>query len=321
MDEHHLHRLIKEYLDGTISEADKKTLLKWYHMKNTGDMQWDLEEGERKEDVKQRIFRKIERRSFSKKPSVRMRYVRYAATVLILISVSLGLLWSLRDFPFLAQAQINVSREQAENRHLVLPDSSIVILRPGSTLAYVTDFRGKTREVRLRGEAYFDVRSRPSQPFIIHTGDVKTTVLGTKFTVRTEQHTERIEVKVREGKVRVEREKALIAELTANQQVQYNEETEQSTQQPIPEEAVSFAWTAMDMRFDAMPFGDLTAKLERRYAVKILFENSALMHCPVSGKFDGTETLETVLDILCATRNARYTPEENGDILIKGDGC
>lgn len=54
----------------------------------------------------------------------------------------------------------------------------------------------------LRGEAYFDVKPDPAHPFVIHAGDHRVVVLGTRFSVRRERG--RFEVAVLEGRVRVE---------------------------------------------------------------------------------------------------------------------
>ncbi|MBZ2448550.1 FecR domain-containing protein [Xanthomonas perforans] len=53
-----------------------------------------------------------------------------------------------------------------------------------------------------KGEAFFDVKPDPAHPFVIHAGEHRVVVLGTKFSVRQER--ERLEVAVLEGKVRVE---------------------------------------------------------------------------------------------------------------------
>jgi len=70
------------------------------------------------------------------------------------------------------------------NRYITLPDGSTVILHAGSKLDYPVSFNGNTREVNLIGEGYFDVQHDPARPFIIHTGHLKTTVLGTAFNIK-----------------------------------------------------------------------------------------------------------------------------------------
>ena len=67
--------------------------------------------------------------------------------------------------------------------HLHLPDGSKVWLNANAVLSYPTRF-GNIREVKLEGEAYFDVVSDPSHPFVVTTGDIATRVVGTEFNVK-----------------------------------------------------------------------------------------------------------------------------------------
>ena len=320
MNKDHLYKLIEKYLTGDATEREREELLQWYRKTNEGDVEWEIEDENEKDEIRTRMLKNIGERSFLIKKKNKIPYVKYAAILALVFTVG----WILVRFTSrdndIKNTQVFTSEQQEENRHLLLPDSSVVLLRPGSKLTYITDFKGSTREVHLEGEAYFDIKSRPHQPFIIHSREVQTTVLGTKFTIRTSDH-DGVEVLVREGKVKVEKENEFISELTTNQQMTYNGQTREVNEEPLKEQDNTFEWTELDMTFDAMPFVQLTEKLERRYAVTIDFQNKNLMNCPVSGKFDGTETLEAVLDILCATRNASYRTVKSNQIMIMGEGC
>ena len=66
--------------------------------------------------------------------------------------------------------------------HLHLPDGSKVWLNAGAELSYPTRF-GKRREVRLKGEAYFQVAPDAAHPFVVTTGNIATRVVGTEFNI------------------------------------------------------------------------------------------------------------------------------------------
>ena len=83
-----------------------------------------------------------------------------------------------------------------------LADGSIIILNKHSRVTYAAGFRGPTRDVGLTGEAFFTVRQDPAKPFVIKTGDVVITVLGTAFNVNS--GADRIEVAVETGRVSVQ---------------------------------------------------------------------------------------------------------------------
>jgi transmembrane sensor len=82
-----------------------------------------------------------------------------------------------------------------------LADGSRIQLNTASVLR--TTVTGKKREVWLdKGEAFFEVRHREEQPFIVHAGNRQVTVLGTKFSVRRDN--DRVIISVLEGRVRVD---------------------------------------------------------------------------------------------------------------------
>jgi transmembrane sensor len=93
-------------------------------------------------------------------------------------------LWENRDALFASQelrhvnsvdATVNNTTKDA-HRLVVLSDGSKVWINGNSKLVSPETFNGKTREVALYGEAFFDIRHDPARPFIIKTGPVKTTV-------------------------------------------------------------------------------------------------------------------------------------------------
>ena len=70
-----------------------------------------------------------------------------------------------------------------EVKKIVLTDGSNVWLNNYSLLLAIEPFQGETRNVRLIGEAYFEVKHNAEKPFIVETGNLKTEVLGTSFNI------------------------------------------------------------------------------------------------------------------------------------------
>lgn len=206
------------------------------------------------------------------------------------------------------------------NRFITLPDGSTVILHAGSKLEFPDAFTGTSREVQLSGEAYFDIRRDSLKPFIINTGKLKTTVLGTSFNIKAYPGLPEITVSVTRGKVKVEDARKVLAVLTPDQQIVYNTEEETASQQTINANA-KISWTTADMTFENATFETIAANLSRRYQVNIQFSNEALKQCQIRVSFSGTESLKEVLDVICQVRNATYTIENGHDVLIKGRGC
>jgi len=86
-------------------------------------------------------------------------------------------------------------------REVTLPDGSLVILNRGSSLNWPEKFRGKERSIILKGEAWFEVESDPSRPFIVELDRADVEVLGTRFNVKEDSLNGRISVQVEEGRV------------------------------------------------------------------------------------------------------------------------
>lgn len=326
MDKNQRDNLIDKYLRGEATAAEEDILMRWYREQLQADVEWELEPEERAEDVKARIEQSI--KSEARLGNVRKVRWIWPATAIAACLIGLLILFGVRNRPKEAVAWTDgqalagnsmTNTESDGNRFLLLVDSSKVLLRPGSTLEYVNDFEGSSREVRLVGEGYFDIRHDEDRPFIVHTGDIRTVVLGTAFTIKATEGQE-VQVTVQRGKVRVEKQEKVLGELVANQQLEVDKVEDVAEQKTVlVEEAL--AWTAEDMRFDDVAFGQLVDRLERRYGTEISFKNPDLVSCPVSGRFTGAETLEEVLELLCATRNATFVKTEKGNIEINGLGC
>lgn len=80
--------------------------------------------------------------------------------------------------------KVMVTVPDGKTAHVNLPDGSVVYLHPGTRLRIPTEFIGDKRFVMVDGEAYFKVRHDGAKPFIVQTGDIETTVLGTEFNVK-----------------------------------------------------------------------------------------------------------------------------------------
>jgi len=78
-----------------------------------------------------------------------------------------------------------VSVPYGQSLEITLSDSSKVFLHPGSKLEYPSRFDKDSREVHLKGEAYFIVAKNREKPFIVRTERSQTIVYGTEFNVRS----------------------------------------------------------------------------------------------------------------------------------------
>ena len=86
---------------------------------------------------------------------------------------------------------------------VILPDGTKVWLNAASSLTYPTAFKGVGREVRLNGEAYFEVADYKDKPFKVMAGNMQVNVLGTHFNVMAYEDENAIRTTLLEGAVKV----------------------------------------------------------------------------------------------------------------------
>ena len=205
--------------------------------------------------------------------------------------------------------------EVLEVTRIKLPDGSTVLLREGSWLDISDSFEERIREVHLEGEAYFDIASNPNKPFVIHTGKIKTTVLGTSFSIKALANEPVVTVTVVTGKVKVEDEQKVLATLDADKQFVYHTESEQVQEKEVEAEK-ELDWRLHDLVFRSRTFGYIVQELTILYEASILFEDEAMEQRVMTASVDSRYPITYILDILCTSQRA-YFDEEEGVYTIK----
>lgn len=200
-------------------------------------------------------------------------------------------------------------------RH-VLPDSSIVFLAGGSTITYPGDYPRSGRDVTLTGAAFFDVTRDEAHPFIIHTGNVQATVLGTSFRVSAFDN-EPLEVAVATGKVGVSAgtgsTQQQLATLTPGVKVRYDPSTGRSLTSPVDINSLEL-WRSGDLVFDELPLNLVAHALKRRFGVTVTCDDTQTANYKVSGTFSAGEPVKEVLQSLSSLGKFRYKAQ--GDSIF-----
>ena len=204
--------------------------------------------------------------------------------------------------------------ERSEYRYLLLPDSTQVWLNAASTLEFPPVFNKDTREVFLVGEAYFDVKHTDKIPFIIHTGKVSTSVLGTAFNIKAYPGLKNIVVSVSRGKVRVNYENREVATLTKGQQVKVSNTDNGAAEKKTTTKQVA-AWQQGDLVYDDETMQDILSDLERIYNVTIRVTHTAVSDMRVSTAFKREIGVEQALQVLCRLTDTELKRQEGTYII------
>lgn len=219
-----------------------------------------------------------------------------------------------------------ITAQKGSRTRSILPDGSTVWVNAGSSISYEGDFTGKLREVKLEGEAYFDVVKNPNKPFIVHTGGIKIKVLGTSFNVKSYASDKTVETTLIRGLVQVTREsdprqrpiflhpneKLTLEKIAANDSNSLSDINPDTQKKPEPTFAITrldttiavtdqieTAWLYNRLAFRGDNFEILAQKLERWYNINIIFEDEKVKHLNFNGSFEN-ETVEQAFEALKA---------------------
>lgn len=190
-----------------MNETEKEKLHSEKLFSKVLEKQWeDAQDAAAKDktDVN-RIWAKIQRELWESKPVKTYEYYKiYSIAASILLLIGIGCFaWILSRNQ--ASNTMFVATSGIQNmQSILLPDGSQVQLGPGSKLVYPSEFDGKTREVKLDGQAFFDVAKDKSKPFVVKTKDMDVTALGTAFEVFSYDLENIIETVLLNGKVKVD---------------------------------------------------------------------------------------------------------------------
>jgi ferric-dicitrate binding protein FerR (iron transport regulator) len=186
----------------------------------------------------------------------------------------------------------------------ILPDGTTGFLNSGSTLEYPVLFSGD-RNVKLNGEAFFDVYHDEEHPFIVETPNLSTKVLGTQFNVLAYETEKSEEIILKEGSIEVysKQGKRLVG-LVPDQKLSLNTENRQfKTNQVEAEQYVSWTEGKLVFRNESMQL--VADRLGRWYNVEIEIADEDLLKYAFRATFID-EPLEEVLKLLARTAPIKY---------------
>jgi transmembrane sensor len=328
MSRHQIAALLDRYLKGETTNEENELVKRWLEENSNTNAQWHDLDSSAKDQWLSSVFSEIKNtihETEAKVVSLPQRKPGFwrsiaAVAAVLLISFTLYLEWPSLQSRLHPVKLTTLQAPIDQKSEITLTDGSRVWLNTGSALKYPKTFNGKTREIYLSGEAYFDVRHDAGKPFIIHTGTVLTTVLGTAFNIKEDKYKRTIQVTVTRGKVSVANGNKLLGVITPNQQISFNTLKAEVVQATVNANAV-VAWQQSDLHFEDVSFGDAIAQLQQHFNVKISFGNIKLKDCRFTGTSLRGEELEKILKVMCAFNNTIYEIKPDGSIVIDGPGC
>ncbi|WP_346237587.1 FecR family protein [Niabella insulamsoli] len=282
---------------------------------------------------------KIQQQNLTRKQakSHRMKYWVAAASVVVGLLAAWGI-WEISRKADAPAPRLAIAAPEGQRKSIKLKDGTVVWLNGGSSLHYINDFNASAREVKLEGEAYFDVVKDASKPFIVHAGKVLIKVLGTAFNVKAYPEDADVTTSLYRGLVSVSRQDeeaqpillyphqkltmpnqleasgAFVADLAASAMAAKVEFLDSSQTEP---ERVETSWIYNRLEFRGDDFLTLSHKMQHWFNTKIHFLDEPAKQMRFNGSFQ-QETLEQALKALQLANSFTYKIENN-EVFIYSD--
>ncbi|MCH7534681.1 MAG: FecR domain-containing protein, partial [Bacteroidetes bacterium] len=211
-----------------------------------------------------------------------------------------------------------IDSSATEKVELDLADRTNVVLNVNSKISYPRTFDGDKRIVKLEGEAFFNVETDSTKPFVIHVGDGRIVVKGTSFNVNA-NNPDSIVVTVKEGVIQFYHEGSDQSELlTVDGKGTLMASSDEVVKADNDNDNYLF-WYDGKLWFKNTSLKNVVAKLNKEWNVGLSIADEAIEGCPVTASLT-SEEVEKILRLLEMTLDIRVEVEDE-KYVIYGEGC
>ena len=203
-----------------------------------------------------------------------------------------------------------VSTPAATTTLVTLSDGTKVMLNANSTLEYPASFDdAEVREVRLKGEAHFEVTKNPHRPFVVKAGEMQTQVLGTIFDVKAYRK-DAPKVTLMQGKVKVSNADTEV-EMRPGQTA-----TLQADKIVVSKASPSASdWLEGDFDMDQVTLAEAMSDIGAWYNKTVVFQSQANMDKLIHFRFSRRASLQEIITALNEMGVAKVRIEK-GKIMV-----
>jgi len=284
-----------------------------------------------------------------KPPIARISFVRKylyiatsaAAVILLFIGSYLGFWYDRSSLAkdVASNGYTYIYSPRGQRTRIILPDSTKVWLNSESSLQYAVNYNKKTREVYLKGEAFFKVTKNHAKPFMVYANEIKVKVYGTSFNIKAFPNERYIETTLIEGKLSITpeykqdkknseiflipKEKCVyerlgdiqnldaknITTIPTSNAVKSNNTLKETPKVVITENVdpeTEVLWKEGKLIFKNETFGELATKMERWYDIKIHFTDEKIKNYKFTGVLD-KETINQAMEALKLSSEKSYS--------------
>lgn len=320
--------LLDKYFNDRCTPQELEQVLSWFQTDEGHTFIEQEIEARKAEGVKfthrsidsEKVFNSIQR---DKRPQTRKRnraYLRVASILLLAGLVSYFLFKGVVDdsvFWESEPAYITYVTQEGQHKVIELAGGTTISLNGDSKLVIPEHITDDTLEVKLAGEAFFEIKNSDKQPFLVHALGSTIRDIGTKFNVKTDSLAHTVQVAVLEGKVALKKStaKAPGAILTANTFGVLNLEKNEIA---IRKMDVSnyLSWMNGRLSFNGRTLAEISSQLEYIYGIAIHFETEKLKQIKLTATFD-KEKPELTLSIIANTLGIRIEKNDTSYVWME----
>lgn len=259
---------------------------------------------EMREEIFMEVNSRIER---SRRRRLWIRISAVAVSITLLLCISNYISFH-EGYKKLNSQMVEMVNPMGMRSSIILPDGTKVILNAGTTLSYPTAFVSDQREVKVNGEAFFEVSHDKDHPFIVNAEDVKVKVLGTKFNVKAYDDDDNIEVTLAEGKVGVGLDTKNLIQIMPGQQIKYMKASHRFIKREVRLQSYT-SWICGKFYFTNYSLEKIAKQLERSFNVRIQILGNDLRNAAFTGDFVRGENIDQILRVMTANRPIKYKIE------------
>lgn len=310
--------IVQKLLSGTLSDEEKAWLTQSPEMEQIWLQQWEHASDRSQEVNPEQLWASIQQQTGQKNRSWKSYFYKWysaVASILLVVALSgIAYLWNQRT-----TAPIYVVASGIQNLEKIqLPDGTDVCLGPGSRLEYPSEFRNDSRNVRLEGQAFFDVAKDPSKPFRVQMDDIQVEALGTAFELFNYKDSEKMEAILVNGKIKVgfEQDNKVVEEqvMSPNERLIWHKKNNQVEIGKINADKYT-SWRNGVLSFENENLAMIIPRLERWYGRKIRCEESLLNNYRFTFKVRD-ESLDVILFIMRQSAPLQYKKNTDDSYIL-----
>ncbi len=244
---------------------------------------------------------------------MRSTLIRVAAAALILLCLGATGIYLSNNDAFSKNITMATGNDQ-KNYEVSLPDGSKIFLNRNSEFHYHANFGKQKREVKLTGEAFFEISPDVSKPFIIDAGKAKVKVVGTSFNIITKNSESAVEVYVKTGKV-------MLTDNTGSNSLLLDPGfvgtmDSKKSGKIINKNPNYMSWKTGLLVYDGQKLNVVFNDLKRVYNMDIVADDPHILEYPWHSPIDNLPQ-DTIIHLICASFNLSYTKDGSVYHLLK----